>query len=75
MRFSGAQAQSETSRDIVGLTSATGAATSHYDPTRTKKIYSEKSQELQRWIKELWDRWAEAAPATWRNKADGLTAG
>lgn len=30
---------------------------SQYDPSRTKKIYAPKSQELQDWVKELWWRY------------------
>ncbi|KAK4570553.1 hypothetical protein LTR86_002635 [Recurvomyces mirabilis] len=42
-------------RDRPSVDSAgVGAIPSQYDPSRTRKIYAPKSQELQAWVKSLW---------------------
>jgi hypothetical protein len=40
----------------VELAAASNTVKSHYDPTRTKKMYSRNSLALQSRVKDLWDR-------------------
>ena len=52
----GFSTHSSDNGQAVSLRANQGGVYSHYDPSRTKKIYATKSQDLQRWVKELWDR-------------------
>ncbi|KAK1043387.1 hypothetical protein LTR12_018243 [Friedmanniomyces endolithicus] len=42
---------------VTGADAGASNVKSQYDPTRTKKIYARKSQELQEWVEKLWRRY------------------